>query len=423
MVANPMQRKARNSFLLGVLVTLIICLIIFALLYFLVLKEDEKQEEKTGEKVIAYVLNQNVKSGDIVTSDLLTQIEVYDTMIPMNYLNSMQLSNLSLQDEKGNMLYTDANGNLYINKVDNKQYETTTVEENEKDEGIRVLIKQDEQGLYKTKITGEKEYIQIDEQTIVVNSKRERYVIQRDNIQYLTTGEEGKENRVLIQEDSEGFYRTKTTGEKDYIELLNVPVVAKIDMYKNSVVTLDALASSDQLVTDDTRYTEYNMLVLPTSVDVGDFIDIRLTLPNGQDLIVVSKKEVQSILGNTIGLQLTEEEILMMESAIVEAYIMKASKFYVIQYVEAGIQDAAEKTYTPTEAVQGLIERNPNITTEARMELQNKFNADIRTWINADKNVYQAKDEAKPNLEEGIQEEIENARAAREAYLSGLTSY
>jgi len=359
MVANPMQRKARNSFLLGALITLIICLIIFGLFYFLVINKEKKQSKQEGEKVIAYVLSQNVESGDVVTSDLLMPIEVYETMIPSNYINSVQLSNLTLQDERGNMLFTDSEGNLYINK--------------------------------------------------------------EDNMEYKTTGEKDKKNRVLIQEDLEGFYRTKITGEKEYIEFLSVPKVAKIDMYANSIVTLDSLASSDDLVTDDKRYIEYNMLSLPTTIMVGDYIDIRLTLPSGQDLIVVSKKEVQSVLGDTIGLQLTEEEILMMESAIVEAYIMTASKLYAIQYLEPGMQNAATKTYTPTEAVRGLIERNPNIKAEAKAQLVSRFNGDIRAWTNLDKSAYAANSQA--NLEQGLQEEIENAKRAREAYLSGLTSY
>lgn len=359
MVANPMQRKARNSFLIGALITLIICVIIFVLFYFLVVDKDKKSEEEKGEKVIAYVLSQDVKSGDIITSDLLTQIEVYATMVPSNYVDASQLYNMELQDENGNILFTNSKGDLYINK--------------------------------------------------------------EDNVEYITTGEKDKNNRVLIQEDTEGFYKTRTTGEKVYIDLENVPFMAKIDMYANSIVTLDSIEKSDQIVTDDKRYVEYNMLMLPTTIMEGEYIDIRLTLPNGQDLIVVSKKEVKSILGDTIGLELTESEILMMESAIVEAYIMTASKLYAIQYIEPGRQTAAVKTYTPTEAVQGLIERNPNITIEARTELQNRFNADIRTWTNAEKNAYAAK--LQENLEEGIQEEIENAKAAREAYLSGLTSY
>ena len=35
--------------------------------------------------------------------------------------------------------------------------------------------------------------------------------------------------------------------------------------------------------TADLRTQEYNMIALPTTLAEGDYIDIRLTLPNGQD--------------------------------------------------------------------------------------------------------------------------------------------
>lgn len=294
MVANPMQKKARNSFLLGMVITLIVCVIIGVLLYFLLIAQEKGDEDK-GELVTAYVLNQDVKSGDVITPSSFKQIKIYENMVPKNYIDATTIA--SMQEE----------------------------------------------------------------------------------------------------------------------------YVAKVDMYQNSVVTTDTISKSDEATTEDLRYVEYNMLILPTTISVGDYIDIRLTLPNGQDLIVVSKKQVKSILGDTIGLELTEGEILMMESATVEAYIMTASKLYVIQYVEPGNQTAAKATYTPTTEVQSLIVNNPNIADQAKTQLRNRFSGDIRTVIDGSKNLYNV--EGQQNLEEGIQEEIENAKAAREAYLSGLTSY
>ena len=217
MVANPMQKKARNSFLLGMVITLVVCLILFALFYFLIINKDKINEKEKGKEVIAYTLNQDVKSGEAITSNMLTQMKVYTSMLPSNYMDSSVLGSMQAQSDGGN-------------------------------------------------------------------------------------------------------------------------IIAKVDMYKNTVLT-----------------TDYNMLTLPTTISVGDYIDIRLTLPNGQDLIVVSKREVKSLLGDTIGLELTEGDIQMMESAIVEAYIMTASKLYAIQYVEPGNQTAAVKTYTPTTAVQNLM--------------------------------------------------------------------
>lgn len=306
MVSNPMQKKARNSFLLGVVVTLIICAIIGALFYILVMKKDEAKQEEEGSLTYAYRLKTDVKAGAEITSGMVESIVVTEKAVPTGAF----ASKTKTTDSKGKEVWTD-----------------------------------------KAFISGYKSKVDLTAGTILAN------------------------NLVYEGED----------------------------------------------ITNDVRYVEYNMLSLPTTILEGDYIDIRITLPNGQDLIVVSKKEVKSILGDTIGLELSEGEILMMESAIVESYIMTASKIYAIQYIEPGIQEAATKTYTPTEAVQGLIERNSNIVTEAKKGLIDKFNSDIRTWTNNEKNNYLT--EQQENIETGIKEEIENARAAREAYLNGLTSY
>ena len=374
MVSNPMQKKARNSFLLGVVITLIICLIIGVLFYFLFIsKNKQKKEEERGEEVTAYVLNADIKSGQIITSDLLTPMVVYENMVPQNYIDQGTIENMQYGDVDGNVLQTNSDGKLYI--------------KNEKDNN--------------------------NEYTLISSKPEDKNKILIEAIEM--------ENEQNINEKTYKFYKTKKSdGSKVNVELTKTPIIAKIDMYKNSIITADSV-TKNQMVTNDLRYVEYNMLTLPTTIAEGDYIDIRLTLPNGQDLIVVSKKEVKSILGNTVGLKLSEGEILMMESAIVEAYIMSASKLYAIQYVEPGMQQAAINTYTPTDAVKGLIERNSNIVPEAKKALTDRFNNDIRLWTNTERNDYLT--EQQENLEQGLQKEIENAKAAREAYLNGLTSY
>lgn len=302
MVANPMQKKARNSFLLGMTITLIICAIIGVLAYVLISSKDKAKEQEEGTLTYAYRLKTSVKSGEEITVDKVESVLVTSKAVPAGGFAS------KTQSSKGKWV------------------------------------------------------------------------------------------------DS-----SFPSGYKSKLDLSAGTILAENLVYE------------DEELTSDVRYVEYNMLTLSTTMTVGDYIDIRLTLPNGQDLIVVSKKEIKSLIGDTIGLELTEGDIQMMESAIVEAYIMTASKLYATQYVEPGNQDAAVKTYAPTTEVQGLIERNPNITNDAKKDLQSRFNGDIRTWTNNSKNAYGA--EGQQNLETGIQKEIENAKAAREAYLSGLNSY
>ncbi|MBQ6992481.1 MAG: hypothetical protein IJN50_06220 [Clostridia bacterium] len=357
MATNPMQRKTRNSFLLGMIITLLVCMIIGIVCYFLIATKNKKEEEEKGAEVIAYVLNQDVKSGDEITEGMFTPITVYANTVPSNYVDEAQISALKMQDEEGNTLYKGDGDSFYMIQSERSIYKTID------EEGTKVLIKKDEHGYYKLKRSNE---------------------------------------------------------EKEYIKLLEVPTVAKIDMYTNTVLTLDALSKSDEFLTDDVRMVEYNMITLPTTIDVDDYIDIRLTLPNGQDFIVISKAKVISIQDTTIGLYLSEEEILMMNSAMVEAYTMTASNFYAIQYVEAGNQTMAKTTYTPTEAVKNLIDYDPNIVATAREVLTNRFDPGVRTYIDGSTGMYAM--EAKTNIEAGFQEQIEKAKEARESYLQSIAA-
>jgi len=111
-----------------------------------------------------------------------------------------------------------------------------------------------------------------------------------------------------------------------------------------------------------------------------------------------------------------------MNSAIVEAYIMPASNIHVIEYIEPGIQSAIQLTYVPTTEVQQLINSNPNITNDAKNSLQSRFTEEVRTSLNTQTGQYTSQEQL-GNIETGIQEQIEAARKAREAYLSGLEGY
>ena len=306
MVSNPMQKKARNSFLLGMIITLIVCIIIGALFYMILTKQSKAKEKEEGTLTYVYKLKSDVGAGHEITSANVESVMVTSKAVP----NDAFASKTKSSNSKGKETWTD-----------------------------------------------------------------------------------------------KGF----PGGYK-----------AKVNLKAGTILSAGLVYEGEEL-TSDVRYVEYNMLALPTTVTEGEFVDIRLKLSNGQDLIVVSKKEIKSILGATIGLELSEGEILMMESAIVEAYVMSASKLYVTQYVEPGIQEAAKNTYVPTQAVQALIAADGNIVDTAKEALTREFSENKRAWVNNELSNYSGNETE--NIETKLKEEIESAKAAREAYLSGLTSY
>ena len=207
-----------------------------------------------------------------------------------------------------------------------------------------------------------------------------------------------------------------------------VDVIAKIDVSANTVLTTNMVTPSDKVNTDDVRKQEYNMISLPADIETGETIDVRLRMPDGTDYIVVSKKNVTVLdLGgipsiNTISIELSEGETLMMSNAIVEAYQIKGSRLYVSKYVEPGLQAETITTYVPNADVQNLIASNPNIVNEAKQELINRIQSQgslNRGNINDTLSGIDQDDRAS-GVESGTQTELTSSQDERQKYLDSL---
>ena len=306
---NPLERKARNSFIKGLVVAGLIGLIgIIALVIILVQMKGEEQARLDAQKKV-YVLKTSVQSGTILTQDMFTTIGADANVAPVDAVTATSFNSIAF-DEEGNEL----------------------------------------------------------------------------------------------------------------------EVIAKIDIAANTIVTSNMLTTSDNVNTDDVREEEYNMISLPSDLETGDTVDVRLRMPDGTNYIVVSKKKV-TVLDqggipsiNTISLELSEGEILMMSNAIVEAYMMEGSKLYLTRYVEPGMQAGAITTYVPNGDVQNLIAQDPNIVNEAKQELVNRINtygALNRSNINDELNTMDADDRA-DSVSSGTASEISDAQDARQSYLDSM---
>ena len=114
MATNPMQKKARNSFLIGMLVTLLITGAIIALLMMQLSNTKKEIQTLQGSRMRVCVLKQSVTSGQVITSDMITTIEVDKRTIPANSFEN-DINNIltySLEDAKGNPVQTKLKTNL-----------------------------------------------------------------------------------------------------------------------------------------------------------------------------------------------------------------------------------------------------------------------------------------------------------------------
>ena len=130
MATNPMQRKARNSFLLGMLVMLLISGVVIALLFMQLSNKIKKEQEELKASVKAYVLTQNVSSGQVITTDMLTLQTVNKNLVPSNATSDISLiENYALEDKEGNEIYTKYPNKAYSNAIYKELIKNSIIEE------------------------------------------------------------------------------------------------------------------------------------------------------------------------------------------------------------------------------------------------------------------------------------------------------
>ena len=165
--------------------------------------------------------------------------------------------------------------------------------------------------------------------------------------------------------------------------------------------------------------SEYTMITLPSKLEEGDYIDIRIAYPTSADFVILSKIKVQSCNTNTVWLKLSESQILLLNEAIIESYIVDGTKLYATQYIDAA-QAELNVTYVPNSTVASLIQANS--FTDYDKSLVNDANndvMDIRKYIDSVLANY-ADDEKTDKVNEGFTTEKTTVQAAREALMGDL---
>ena len=365
MASNPMQRKARNSFLAGVLITVIILGAVIGFLLYQIYAQRKEEEEVEENKVSVYVLNSDVKSGEPITSGMYIIQDVQSDVAPNNAISTFNtISNVCTTN--GDIIYAR------INKQDNAK----------------------------------------------------EYHIEKDGVEYkLLTNINNREMEIDNLVDYKDIYYRDSSNNIVTVSLAKDAIVAKCALKANTILSASLITAADEITTDDLREQELNMIVLPTYLEENDYVDIRLTLPSGEDFIVISKKKIIDTNETTMWINMSEEEILTLSNATVEAYQIEGSKLYANTYVEPGLQETASQTYMPSEAVLDLINSDSNIVQEAKDALAAKYLAynKHRAQINNNLNMLEQED-AQSIVSTGVQKSTGIQAQQRADYLQELNA-
>lgn len=243
--------------------------------------------------------------------------------------------------------------------------------------------------------------------------------------------------------------------------------VANFNIPANIPIT-QAMVTTE-IVASDVREQELNMVVMPSDINVGDFVDLRIMYPNGTDYIVLVAKQIKNVTEQTMWIDINEDERLLLSGSIVDSYLNPGTKLYATKYIDAATQKTGSNTdvdlareyistqynqelqaiagsttgtdvsatildlivkyknfaavvskssvnYQPNETVIQMMKTNPNVLQQAKDKLSSEARANMESALNSYKS---QNTEQFNNIVTGAQQNITTQKNERTDILNG----
>lgn len=133
----------------------------------------------------------------------------------------------------------------------------------------------------------------------------------------------------------------------------------RVDITANTLISRNMLM--EFTASDDDRAFDVIVAYNPIGLQVGDLVDIHMSMPTGEDYIAISRKRVEGIYGGVLKLIMSEWDIAVYNSLIADTALFSGASIYTTRYLD-GSQIAAEEFYPISTNILKIALQNPNIT-------------------------------------------------------------
>lgn len=177
---------------------------------------------------------------------------------------------------------------------------------------------------------------------------------------------EKKPGEIIRQEDLAEM--TFATEEEAIIPTMNLKDLTgkycKTTLAKGSIVTKELL-SETEVAGKDIRRNTFTQIFYSEDLKKGDYADIRISFPTGEDFIVARHKQILALgageeEGSFLTFSLSEAELLRISSAFVDIERYEGTRIYAIAYMDS-FQEASQITYPINTQVYELLGWDPNV--------------------------------------------------------------
>jgi hypothetical protein len=216
----------------------------------------------------------------------------------------------------------------------------------------------------------------------------------QEEVTAVCLGRNVEEGEVLSDNDLEEVMLHVATGKmKGQSRSEYEGKCTKLSMEKGTFLSSE-LVYDFPGVADDERLLDLSYVKLNEKMEAGDYVDIRISFRNGSDYVLLSRKKICDIsgngtddsygeTGNALWLQVNEEEILRLASAVVDSFYQEGCEIYAIEYVSE-MQKEAKITYPVNATVKKLISQDANITELAQGNLSEEQQAKLRESLESE---------------------------------------
>lgn len=141
--------------------------------------------------------------------------------------------------------------------------------------------------------------------------------------------------------------------------------IYKVAINPGTPLTTDMLMSQE--ITDTTRDFDITVDRCTVGLTAGDYADLRITLPYGDDYVVLSHLRIESIGAQTFKVYLDERQWHTYQGALVDCYLHadQGTTIYLAKYIEPGVQKPAEEYYAVPKNIEAIMMLDPNIVDKA----------------------------------------------------------
>lgn len=139
----------------------------------------------------------------------------------------------------------------------------------------------------------------------------------------------------------------------------------RVNVQPGTILSLDMLMDEDNDTNVKFPY-ELTASSVPVSTSVGDYIDIRMVLANGEEMIVLNHKKVERLYNTTITINVSEEENAILISMFNDLGVYSDGCLaYITKYIEPGNNDTVA-FYPVQHDMENFVRFNPNIEDTTR---------------------------------------------------------